>query len=64
MALRLDSAGHAIDSIYLELLLCPECREHVHTSPAEGVPNQALRACNRCDAVFFMDLDLGQGVQS
>lgn len=40
-----------------EFLLCPECGKWVHTKPAEGVPAQALRACDECDAVFFMDLN-------
>jgi hypothetical protein len=40
-----------------EFLHCSECGELVHTKPAEGVPAQALRACDKCDAVFFMDLN-------
>lgn len=40
-----------------EWLLCPECGEWVHTKPAESVPAQSLRACDNCDAVFFMDLN-------
>lgn len=38
-----------------ELMTCPECGQLVYTKPAEGVPAQLLRACNDCDAVFFMD---------
>lgn len=40
-----------------EFLLCPECGEDVHTTAAEGVPAQSLRACHCCGAVFFADLD-------
>jgi len=43
--------------IQREWLLCPECGEWVHTKPAESVPAQTLRACDSCDAVFFMDLN-------
>jgi hypothetical protein len=43
--------------IQREFLSCPECKEWVHTKPAEGVPAQSLRACDNCDAVFYMDLN-------
>jgi hypothetical protein len=46
-----------IDDITAEFLPCPECGKDVHTVPAEGVPNQALRGCLECDAVFFMDIN-------
>ena len=45
------------DNVSREVLSCPECEKSAHTLPAEGVPNQALRACDDCDAVFFMDLN-------
>lgn len=35
---------------------CPECGETVRTVPAEGVPDQTLRACPKCDAVFWQEI--------
>jgi hypothetical protein len=40
-----------------ELMHCAECEQDVHTKPAEGIPAQSLRACDNCDAVWFMDLN-------
>ncbi len=33
---------------------CPECHDVVDTVPAEGVPDQSLRGCPKCEAVFFL----------
>lgn len=40
-----------------ELMGCPECGKDVFTTAAEGIPAQALRACRKCGATFFMDLE-------
>lgn len=40
------------------LLYCPECQEVTVTVPAEGVPNQSLRGCLKCDGVFVKDWDV------
>lgn len=34
------------------ILRCPQCKRTVHTVPAEGVPDQSLRGCPVCMAVF------------
>lgn len=49
---RADDIERALQQ---ELMRCPECGELVYTKPAEGVPAQLLRACDECDAVWFMD---------
>lgn len=38
-------------------LECPECHSTVTSIPAEGVPDQQLRGCPVCEAVFLQDLD-------
>lgn len=45
------------DDLSKEQFICPECERVVRTSPAKGVPNQALRRCNVCDTPFYVNLD-------
>lgn len=52
-----SSAEDLEADVQRELLRCPGCPQDVHTKPAEGIPAQALRACDQCDHVFFQDLD-------
>ena len=45
--------GKAIPEMYGPYKLkCPECGEIVNTVPAEEVPDQALRGCPECGAVW------------
>lgn len=39
------------------ILRCPECRKLVDTVPAEGVPDQSLRGCPTCGAVFDQETE-------